>query len=419
MNVLILGAGGAGISAVKAIRSVDKNIEINLVSKERYMPYSLCGLPDFLSGVLSMNVLTRLEADFFKENNINLMLGKEVIKIDPSSKKVVLKNKFKNNINEILEFDKLLIAIGSKPIVPSLNGLNKKQVYILSDLESCKKIIKGLKKTKKIAVIGSGFVGIECAQALKHRGKDVFVIEIFDHILANMFDEEISNIAQKMLENFGINFILESQVKEIIGNNDVEGIKLSKGNIDCDMVIFTTGFKPAIDIIRDTIIKVNQGIIVDDFMQSNVKDIYAAGDIAESFDCICREQGLKATWSNAVEQGHIAGLNIAGKKCKYPGFQSYNIIDINDVPFVSMGNVINLPHNCSMLVVKGIESTRKIFIQNDRIIGMEFYGDITNSGHLFSLINKGTDIKRYYNKILSNYFRCRWDGNFIMESMIK
>ena len=143
MNVLVLGAGGAGISAVQAIRSVDKKIEINLVSKEDYMPYSLCGLPDFLSGKISMKVLNRLDADFFTENNINLILGKEAIKVDPSKKIVHFKDIYKNDVNEMLKFDKLLIAIGSKPIVPSLPGLNKKQVFIVSNLDSCKSIIKG------------------------------------------------------------------------------------------------------------------------------------------------------------------------------------------------------------------------------------------------------------------------------------
>jgi NAD(P)H-nitrite reductase large subunit len=406
MNALVLGSGGAGISAAQAIRSVDNKIDIDLVSKEECMPYTLCGLPDFLSGNISLNVLNRLDLDFFDKNNINLILGKEAIKLDPLSKTVHCRNKSTNSGNELLVYDKLLIAIGSKPIVPSIPGLNKKQVYIVSNLESCKNIIKGLSKATKIAVIGSGFVGIECAQALKERGKEIFVIEILDHILANMFDKEISRTAQDMLENIGINFFLGNQVKKIIGKNVVEGLELTDGKIDCDMVILSVGFKPNIDIAKDSIIEVNHGIIVDEFMESNIKDIYAAGDVAESFDCIYGEPGLKATWSNAVEQGQIAGLNISGKRCKYPGFQSYNIIDIHDVPFLSMGNVTNLPHNCSKLILKGINSTRKVFIQNDRIIGMEVYGDITNSGHLFSLINKGADIKGNNKEILSNHFRC-------------
>ena len=280
MNVLVLGAGGAGISAIQAIRSVDKKIDRSLVSKEEYMPYSLCGLPDFLSGKISMKVLSRLDADFITENNINLILGKEAIKVDHSRKIVHFKNNSTNDVNEMLEFDKLLIAIGSKPIVPSIPGLNKKQVYIVSNLESCKSIIKGLRKATKIAVIGGGFVGIECAQALKEREKEVFVIETLDRILANMFDEEMSSIAQEMLESLGINFILGNQVKEIIGNDVVEGLKLTDGKIDCDMVLLTVGFRPNINLVRDSMIGVNQGIIVNDFMASNVKDIFAAGDIA-------------------------------------------------------------------------------------------------------------------------------------------
>ncbi|UCF49606.1 MAG: NAD(P)/FAD-dependent oxidoreductase, partial [Thermoplasmatales archaeon] len=390
-----------------------------LVSKEENIPYSLCGLPDYLSGEIPFKTLALFEDDFFTKNNINLLLGKEAIKVDPSRKRVFLKNNSANDGSEMLEYDKLLIAIGSKPIVPNIPGLNKKNVYVLSNLKSCKNIINGLKKAKKIAVIGSGFVGIECAQALKNRGKEVFVIEILDHILANMFDEEISSIAQNMLENLGINFILGNQVKEIIGNETVEGLQLKNGKMDCDMVVFTIGFNPNIDLVKNSMISVNRGIIVNDFMESNTKGIYAAGDVAESFDCIYRKPGVKATWSNAVEQGHIAGLNIAGKRCKYLGYHSYNVIDINDVPFLSMGNVTNLPKNCSSVVSKGINSSRKVFIKNNRIVGIELYGDITNSGHLFSLINKASDIKGYNKYILSNNFQYRWNRNINVKSMIK
>ena len=405
MNVLVLGAGGAGISAVQAIRSINKNIDINLVSNEDCMPYSLCGLPDLLSGQISIEVLNRLDPDFFSKNNINIMFGKEAIKVDLLKKIVHLKNNIKNELDETLKFDKLLIAIGSKPIIPKISGLNKKKVYIVSNLESCKNIIKGLKNVKKIAIIGGGFIGIECAQALRQRKKEIIVIEALDHILANMFDKELSNIAQEKLEKLGINFNLNNQVKDILGKNEVDGIKLKDRKIDCDMVLLTTGFKPNVDIVKNSKIKINHGIIVNEFMETNIKDIFAAGDVAESFDYIYGKPGLKATWSNAVEQGHVAGLNIAGNKCRYSGFQSYNIIHINDKPFLSMGNNTKLPKNCTELVSRSIDSFRKVFIKNNKILGLEFYGDMTNSGHLFSLINKETDISGYNKNLLLNYFQ--------------
>ena len=405
MNVLVLGAGGAGISAVQAIRSVNKNIDINLVSNEDCMPYSLCGLPDFLSNQISVEVLNRLDVDFFSKSNINVLFGKEAIKVDLSKKIVHLKNNIKNRSDEKLKFDKLLIAIGSKPIIPKISGLNKKKVYIVSNLKSCKSIIRGLKKAKKIAIIGGGFIGIECAQALRQRKKKIIVIEALDRILANMFDNELSTIAQEKLEKLGINFILNNQVKNILGKNEVEGIKLKDRKIDCDMVLLATGFKPNVDIVKNSKIKINHGIIVNEFMETNIKDIFAAGDVAESFDYIYRKPGLKATWSNAVEQGHVAGLNIAGNKCRYSGFQSYNIVHINDKPFLSMGNITDLPENCTELVLRSIDSFRKVFIQNNKILGLEFYGDMTNSGHLFSLINKESDIRGYDKNLLSNYFQ--------------
>jgi NAD(P)H-nitrite reductase large subunit len=411
MNVLVLGAGGAGISAVKAIRKANKNIDINIVSNENCLPYSLCSLPDLISDQISIAVLNRLDPVFFTKNNINFIIGKEAIKLDSSKKIVYLQNKFKNKSVKTLEFDKLLIAIGSKPIIPNIFGLNKKEVYIVSDLESCKSIIKGLKKAKKIAVIGGGFVGIEVAQAINLRKKEVYVIESLDQILANIFDKEIADIAKERLEKIGINFILNTTAKKIIGNNKVEGLELEDRTIDCDMVLLTVGVKPNIDFVKESKIKTNQGIIVNEFMETNIKDIFAAGDVAESFDCIYGKPGFKATWSNAVEQGHVAGLNIVGKKCKYPGFQSYNIVHINDIPFLSMGNVTNLPKNSTELVSKSSDSVRKVFIQNNKILGIEFYNDMTNSGHLFSLINKESDITGYNKKLLSNYFQYLENGN--------
>ena len=415
MNVLVLGAGGAGISAVQAIRSANKNIDITIVSNEDCLPYSLCSLPDFISDQISMEVLNRLDSDYFTKNNINFIMGKEAIKVNSSKKIVHLKNNSKNKTDETLGFDKLLIAIGSKPIIPKISGLNKKEVYIVSNLESCKSIVKGLKKAKKISVIGGGFVGIEIAQAINLIKKEVYVIESLDQILANIFDKEIADIAKEKLEKIGINFILNNTVKEIIDDDKVEGLKLEDGTLDCDMVLLTVGVKPNIQIVKDSNIKTNQGIIVNEFMETNIKDIFAAGDVAESFDCIYGKPGLKATWSNAVEQGHVAGLNIVGKKCKYPGFQSYNIVHINDIPFLSMGNVTNLPKNCTELISKGFNSIRKVFIQNNRVLGIEFYGDMTNSGQLFSLINKESNIKEYREKLLSNYFHYRWNKDLSVK----
>jgi NAD(P)H-nitrite reductase large subunit len=347
------------------------------------------------------------------------MFGKEAVNVDPSKKTVDLKNISENKAKETIEFDKLLIAIGSKPVIPTILGLNKKHVYIASNLESCKKIIKGLKKAEKIAIIGGGFIGIEFAQSLRQRKKEVIVFETLDRILANMFDKDISNIAQKKLEDIGIKFILNNPVNEITGKNEVEGLILNEGKVDCDMVLLAAGFKPNIDLVKNSKIKINQGIIVNEFLETNIKDIFAAGDVAESFDCIYKKPGLKAIWSNAVEQGHVAGLNIAGKKCKYSGFQSYNIVHINDIPFLSMGNVTNLPENCSELVSKSVDSIRKVFIEEDKILGIEFYGELANSGHLFSLINKESNIKGYNEKILSNFFQYGRNRNLTVKSKMK
>lgn len=399
MHFVIIGSGGAGISAVEAIRSVESGSRITLISKEKVPPYSLCGLPYLLANQMKEKEIFRLGMDFYKKMKVQAALGKEVIKVVPQRNLIILDD------NSEVAYDKLLIATGSIPICPSIEGLDREGVFYLSNLEDCKRIKNWIKKgARKAVVIGAGFIGIECATALKKNGLKVTVVEMLKSILPKMLDRDMSMRVQKMLEEKEIDFLLSSQVSKIIGGERVRGVEVGRKLIPCDIVVIGIGVRPNIDLVRDTSIEVNRGIVVDERMRTSVPNIYAAGDVAECMDPLRREKRINAIWPNAVAQGRIAGFNIAGHPRIYQGSNSINILDIFGVSALSIGLLSSEVTSGEERKMERSRYIKKIISQKGKIVGLQFIGTIKNSGYMMSLISRGKDIEEFGEKILEERF---------------
>jgi len=367
MKIVIIGSGGAGISAIQTIRRnhPDKDIHLALISSERELAYSPCALPYVISDSIPYKRLARLDSNFYKKNKIQTSWGSPVCKIDLGRKSVALKN------GKTFFYDKLLIATGSAPIKPPIPGIDKTGVFFVDTLKNTRRIKDYIRKEKiakpgkKVAIIGAGFTGIETALALRAQGINVIVIEMLDRILAKVLDSDFARIAlNKINANHlsaptlakggrvnlkEIEFKLSTAVTEIKGKTKVKSIVLHNGkNLPVDMVIVSVGVRPNMDFLRDSGITLNKGIMVNDQMQTclpagtaNEPDIYAAGDVAETVDYITGEPTISAIWPNAIEQGKVAALNMLGKETHYPGASSINVLNIEGLPVVSMGKIFN------------------------------------------------------------------------------
>jgi NAD(P)H-nitrite reductase large subunit len=400
LHYVIIGNGGAGVSALQAIREVDKNSEVTIISREQYPAYSPCSLPNLIAGEIDKPSIFRFDKQFYNRLNVKFMKNIEVLKIKPKDKKVKLEN------GKDIAFDRLLIAAGAMPIIPkSISGLELNGVHVMGTLDSTINILSHLKQgVNRAVIIGGGFIGVETATMLRKRGIEVTIVEMLPNILTRMLDPDISEKVVEILKNHGINLVLNKTVKSINGDKEVISVSFKKKMLLCDMVVIAIGVKSNIDILQSSGVKVNHGVIVDSTMQTNVKDIYAAGDIAEVREQIEGKLGSFAIWPNAVEQGRIAGLNMAGKSTTYDGAEVVNVLDVFNTPVVAMGNTSKDIGKCKIISRFTPHVSKKILTKNDKIVGLQFVGSIRNAGPFYSYMKKGTNISSIKDRLLDDNF---------------
>lgn len=401
MNLLIIGSGAAGISALQTVKEIDNKIKINLISKDTKI-YSPCALPYYILDKVKSKNLIRFDKTLYK--GIGYILGRSVSKVQPEENNVVLEDSKK------ISYDTLLIATGSLPLQPKIGGIDKKNVFYLSRLDDTIKIKKlvrtilNARHTAKAVIIGAGFTGLECAIALKKLGLEVTVVEMLDKVLPKMLDNDIAAIVKQILEANGIEILLKEQVVKILGDDKVNGIALKNSTLDCKLVIVGVGVRPNIDLVRDSNIKTNIGIIVNERMQTSVGNVYAAGDVAEAVDLISKKLRVNAIWPTAIEQGTIAGANIAGQSRLYEGFYSINVIDIFGVPVVAIGYPSSELTDYEELKTQRGTITKKLLLKNNKMMGLQSIGELKNTGLFLSLMRKGIDISNIKNELLKEKF---------------
>ena len=263
-----------------------------------------------------------------------------------------------------------------------------------------------LDNVKRVTILGGGLIGLRDAYALNQRGKEVSVIVKSPMVLSQMVDKEAADIIASVLKSHGINIMTGLAAKEILGGKAVERISLDNGEkLECELVIIGKGVSPNIEIAKACGIKVDNGIVVNEYLMTSEKDIYAAGDVAEAFDIALDAPKINALWPCAVEQGRIAGLNMAGEKTQYSGSLSMNSVDFFGLPAISMGITKPKEENAFEILTKtGAKLYKKIVIKQNKIVGMVFIGDIKSAGVINILIKKKVDVSIIKEKLLDENF---------------
>ena len=306
VNILIIGAGPAGIvSAVTAHRYYpDKKILVIKSVEKGVIP---CGIPYMFDSLKSPseNALSNVPLE---KNGIDVVID-EIVNIDRKGKSVCTKN------GDVYLYEKLILSVGSIPILPTIPGIDKKGVYpIYKDMGYLKKLIEEIKKVKNVLVLGGGFIGVEFADELSKIGSlNVYLVEFLPRILANSFDSEFSCLAEEKLKSKGVNVITNTRVEKFIGNGKVESVQLSDGkqiNIDC--VILGIGATPNTKLAQDAGLDLGKGkgIWVDEYMRTVEPDIFAVGDCAGKRDFFTRKDTPILLASIATAEAGIAGANL-------------------------------------------------------------------------------------------------------------
>ena len=397
-HIIIIGNSAAGIAAVESIRTKDRESNITVISDEDYTAYCRCVLSYYLSGEAEEGKLIYRPEEFYKENNINLILGKKVTHVEPKKNCIALEDKQK------LEYDALIIATGASSKFPEVKGAHKRQVFGLRTIKDAKEILGLLPITKTACVLGGGLIGLKAAHALKKRGVEVKLIVKSKQILSQVLDKACADIMQRHLEANGLEILTGLDAMEFLGNGDLKAIKLDSGKVvGCEVAIIGKGVSPNIGIVKDTEVKVNEGIIVDEFLMTSVKNIYAAGDCAQAYDFALEKPQVNALWPNAVEQGCLAGKNISGEGLAYPGSIGMNSVEFFGLPVISLGIV---REESGMEVLSTLDANNKVYkkvvLRDNRIKGVILLNRIENSGIYLELLRHKADVSSVKNELLND-----------------
>jgi nitrite reductase (NADH) large subunit len=387
MRYIIIGGSAAGISAVEAIRSIDRTSPIELFSSEGTPFYSRVLLSYYIAGAITKEELHFRPLEFFSENGVTAHLGQRVERVLPESKSV------RTEDGKEHPFDKLLIATGSSPKTLDIPGRDKKGVIVMRYIEHAQEIVNRLEEIKTVCVLGGGLIGLRTGYALSLRGVKVKIIVKSSHVLSQMLDKESAEMIQGVMREHGIDVRTGRDAVEIVGKESVEGVLLDNGErINCQLVVIGKGVQPNVDFISSTPIKVNEGIVADETMRTNLSDIYVAGDVAETYDISTGTIGINAIWPCAFEQGRVAGLNMAGKKAKYKGSFRMNSLDFYGLPVISMG-VTRPDGNGFQQVQKKTKNTyRKLVLKDGHIIGAILVGQVQKAGIFTTLLKKRINV---------------------------
>ena len=317
---LIIGCGIAAINAAEKIRMISSEDDVHVVTMENVYPYSPTALPSLLSGKVSERGLFKGRERFFEKLNCRFSMGKKVIALNPKTKEVI----YKDGENEI--YNKLLIATGSSTVQPPITGLVETGFLGIRTIDDCKKLLGRLESNSKIVVLGGGLVGVEVALGLSERGHGVTIVEKEPRLLPLYFDEGAESIIREVFLNHGFNLLTGMEVIGLQGENDDIVVRLSNGDtIHSNVLVTCVGVKANADFLNNTGIDMNKGIVVDRTMRTSIEDIYAAGDVAEAPDFFSGKYGMNPIILSAVEQGGIAGSNMAGVGASYKGWTASNI----------------------------------------------------------------------------------------------
>ncbi len=379
---VIIGNGPAAVSAVKAIRSQADKDAIVLIARENYPACALPLTTYYLSGSISYGRLFLYNEDFYRKYNINFIGDKKAVAVKPGNATVLL-----NDGTEVT-YDDLLLAAGASPVVPDIKGINSPGIFTLHSIQDAKTIFHSLKNAATVAVIGAGAAGIQTADALIKQVREVTIVEVSGHILTRLLDDKAAEILEKKMMADGIRLRLGQQVTQIDNIDGNKQLRLSSGEqIGADVIILNAGITPNIDLVKDSGINIRQGIIVDEYAKTSVENIYAAGDIAETIENASRNSVVNATWTNAVEMGTAAGLNMAGKKTPLRRNLRVNITSPFSLPIVSMG-VVSGEKPKDEVVYTSHDFYRKMVFQDNRLIGAVLIGDVEDVGLIANLIEQ-------------------------------
>ena len=385
---LIIGQGAAGTAAANELKRLDSAAPVTVVTNEREWYYSRIDLPDIVSAKYCPAEAVLQSAEQFADKGISCIMGAHALRIRSAERYVELAN------GQRLEYHKLLLATGSQPNMPKITGIHSLGVYPLWTMAHAQEITAFAASARDAVVIGAGLIGLKAALALTKRGLRVTVAEKMSRVLPEQLDETGASILEERLKAAGLEVLTGASVDAVITSKGrAVGVASGARTLPSDMVIVCAGVRPNTGLARETGAAVKDGIVTDEFLQSSLPDIYAAGDAAEVVDVIGKRPVVSAGWPAAVEQGILAARNMAaGRVAPYQGYLSMNSVEIAGMPIVSAGDISG--GDGVDIVASGNGSFYKRFAFKDNVIkGFLLMGDIRQAGVLAGALSRSERVR--------------------------
>jgi nitrite reductase (NADH) large subunit len=395
MKIVIVGNGLAGTLAAKTVRELDQEAGIEIFGEEKYAYYPRPNLIEFLAGRLPYEKLFAFPEIWSTRQRIGLHFGEKIARIRPDERTV------ETGTGGIIPYDALLLASGARAAVPPLAGSGLKGVFVLRTLDDALAILDRLRTHAHVAVLGGGLLGLEIARAIRGRGAEVSVVEIFDRLLPRQLDPAAAGILKQQIERSGISVRLGTASREILGAAEVRGIRFESGDdVEADLVVIATGVKPELALAKDAGLTVDQGIVVDDRLRTSRPEIFAAGDAAEHQG---RVYGIIPA---SFEQARAAAHNMLGRDMPYSGTVPSNTLKVAGLYVTSAGEVNPEPRGHEVLVRSVPEAGlyKKIVLKEGRLVGAIWMGTKKGASEISRLVALKKDVEIRKGDLLEDTF---------------
>jgi len=412
---VIAGNGVAGITAAQAIVRADPAAEVHLFGAETYPYYRRPRLWEFIAGEIEQEALYFRPPEWYTERGIHLHLGVRATSLDPTAHRLTLRPGSGQALDNgsHAEYDRLLLATGSRPFVPPFEGVDKAGVFTLRTLDDALAIKAYARGVRSAAVIGGGLLGLETARALCTAGLEVTVVEFAPYLLPRQLDAEGAQVLQSLLEAQGLHILTGAATETILGDGHATGVRLKDGRVvDGELVLISTGIRSRVELAREAGLEVNRGVVVDEQLRTSGADVYAAGDVAEF------EGRVYGIIPAATEQAQIAAANMVadpstgsgqGDSATYGGTIPANTLKIVGVDLTCLGEATATGDE--FVILRQVDAAsgvyRRLTLRDGKIVGAILLGDTQSVRPVQQLIASGRDVSAYGERLLDEDFDLR------------
>jgi len=334
-RIIILGNGGAAISAARAARTAGHRGEIHLFSDTTESAFNPMLSPYYFKGKVSWEGCFPFGEDFYRNHEITCHFGIPVANLDATRQQVTLTD------GRMFSYDSCLIATGASPVMPPVPGLREStRALPLRSAASARKLEEAMQTARRVLIMGASLVGIEMAEVLVKRGIAVVLLDIADQILPRSTHLSVAAILMKYLESHGVDVRLGYSMQRMEETKDGVACHFADDVIEeVDFVVCSTGVRSNLGFVNRDKVKVELGVLTDDRMRTNVENLYAAGDASQAFNRVTGQQDWMGTWGNACYQGRTAGQGMAGREAFFPGSLPENISPLFEWNYAQLGDI--------------------------------------------------------------------------------